>query len=90
MEINKKEVIKNLINWRKDLENNPDEIQLKLQIFLDNFKIQDNNLQDFHFTHTVHKELSYIIDHLKEKGKWRISSAISHFDGLLNYIPKLI
>ncbi len=90
----KKESLKTLKNYRKDIEQHPDEIQLKLEAFWDNFQdvsdewrkgegypsLPDGSLA---FFYRVGKELFAILSHLEETGKWRVPCAIRHFDDLL-------
>lgn len=83
-----RETLKILTVYREEIENHPDNIQLKLQDFLDDFKIEESNPSDFYITHTVHKELSACINHLAETGKWRIPSTLGHFDSLLSVLKK--
>ncbi len=90
----KEEVLETLRNYRKDIEQCPDKVQLKLQIFWDNFRIKYRKWIDGEgypslpkganiFFYTIDKELLCINSHLKETGEWRIPCVVGHFDDLL-------
>jgi hypothetical protein len=85
-----KETLKVLTAYREEIECHPDDTQLKLQSFLENFRIEEDTFPNFYITHTIHKELSACVSHLNETGEWRIPSAIGHFDSLLSVLNKEI
>ncbi len=90
----REEVLETLRNYRKDIEQHPDEVRLKLQIFWDNFRIKYQKWIDGEgypsqpkgagiFFYRIDKELLCIVGHLGETGEWRTPCAVRHFDDLL-------
>jgi len=90
----REEVLETLKNYRKDIEQYTDEIQIKLETFWNDFRIEyrkwidgegyPSQPKDAHmFFYRIDKELLCIVAHLKETGEWRVPCAVEHFDCLL-------
>ena len=93
----REEGLETLKNYRKDIEQYPDETLIKLKNFWDNFRIEYQKWIDGEdypsqpkgagmFFYRADKELLCIVSHLRETGEWRIPCAVRHFDDLLTMI----
>lgn len=95
----REEALETLSNYRKDIEQYPDEIQIKLETFWDSFQDvaaewrKEEGYPSFPsgclaFFYRVDKELLAIMSHLGETGRWRVPCALGHFDVLLYCLKK--